>query len=101
MSNEKMIPTTFRQHDQAPYADLLQRSEWLKKREVILVRDQHRCLNCGSSNNLQVHHRQYHRDVKTGNFKKPWEYKDHYLITLCFDCHQAGHKYFKIPVFNV
>jgi 5-methylcytosine-specific restriction endonuclease McrA len=97
----KTLTSTNPEAQRREYLDLLQRPEWHGKRNVILVRDNHRCLNCGSLNNLQVHHRQYHRDVKTGTFKKPWEYKDQYFVTLCFDCHQAGHKYFKIPVFNV
>lgn len=83
------------------YLELLQRPEWRLRREIILKRDGSRCLNCGSENNLQVHHRQYHRDLRSGAFRLPWDYKEKYLITLCFDCHQAGHKYFKIPVFNV
>lgn len=83
------------------YNQLLLRPEWRRKREVIITRDGNRCVNCGSANNLQVHHRQYHRLIGTGSYKKPWNYKDQYLITLCLDCHKAGHKYFKVPVFNV
>lgn len=83
------------------YSELLQQPEWSARRNIILSRDGHRCRNCGSENNLQVHHRQYHRDRKTGAFVKPWEYRDSYLVSLCLDCHQAGHKYYKIPVFNV
>lgn len=83
------------------YGTLLKRPEWSIKREMIIKRDGHRCRSCGSTNNLQVHHRQYHKFTATGDYKKPWDYKDQYLITLCLDCHRAGHKYFKIPVFNV
>jgi len=83
------------------YGEFLKRPEWLAKRDVILKRDKGRCLNCGYANSLQVHHRQYHRFIKSGEKKMPWEYQDKYLVTLCMDCHQIGHKYYKVPVFNV
>jgi 5-methylcytosine-specific restriction endonuclease McrA len=83
------------------YANMLERPEWLIRRYLIIQKDGKRCQNCGSTSNLQVHHRQYHRWIQSGSYKKPWEYKDKYLITLCFNCHQAGHKCFSIPVFNV
>jgi 5-methylcytosine-specific restriction endonuclease McrA len=99
--HQRVMKTQVKNHHNPEYGELLQRSEWSQKREVVLKRDGHRCLNCGSENNLQVHHRQYHRHVRTGSYKKPWDYKDQYLITLCFDCHKVGHKYYKVPIFNV
>jgi len=87
--------------DLVAYGEFFKRPEWFAKRDVILKRDKGMCLHCGSGNNLQVHHRQYHRFIKSGEKKMPWEYNDKYLVTLCMDCHQIGHKYFKVPVFNV
>lgn len=79
------------------YAELLQTEEWNATRSKILKRDLHTCRNCGSTNNLHVHHRQYHECKKTGDWKKPWEYEAKYLITLCETCHEAGHRQYSIP----
>jgi len=95
------METKNRQQQKEEYGVLLQRPEWQVRRETILKRDRHRCLNCGSVNSLQVHHRQYHKFSNTGDYKKPWDYKDKCLVTLCLDCHKAGHAFFKVPVFNV
>ncbi|MGC8866143.1 MAG: HNH endonuclease [Bacteroidales bacterium] len=83
------------------YESLLQTSEWQQRREEILRRDGYRCRVCNSSDNLQVHHRQYHYDTQHDSFKKPWEYDDANLITLCESCHKKGHELYKIPVFYI
>lgn len=82
------------------YQSLLKYPDWQKMRTEILQRDNHQCKNCGSKENLQVHHRQYHINAKTGNKKNPWDYNHKYLITLCHDCHEKGHKRYTIPVFK-
>jgi 5-methylcytosine-specific restriction endonuclease McrA len=92
---------TVQRNTEEEYGALLKRPEWSIKREMILKRDGHHCRSCGSANNLQVHHRQYHKFSATGEYKRPWDYNDRYLITLCLDCHKTGHIYFKIPVFTV
>jgi 5-methylcytosine-specific restriction endonuclease McrA len=83
------------------YSSLLLKPEWHNRRLSVMNRDNNRCRNCGCSNNLQVHHKQYHKNRRSGEFMKPWEYKDNHLITLCKNCHQSGHKDFVIPIFNV
>lgn len=83
------------------YNTLLKTTRWYEKRKTILSRDNKKCRACGSISGLQVHHRQYHISLKTGLFLLPWEYADRYLITLCNQCHEAGHKKFKIPTFNI
>lgn len=83
------------------YQSLLLSGQWRQRREVILKRDNHACVRCGSSENLNVHHRQYHKNMANQSFVNPWEYKSHNLVTLCRGCHELGHKLFKIPVFNV
>lgn len=87
--------------DKGEYNDLLIKPEWKNKRLIIMNRDNNNCRNCGCSNDLQVHHKQYHKRHKDGDFKKPWEYKENYLITLCKACHQDGHKSYIIPIFYV
>lgn len=64
------------------YTELLSNPQWQKKRLKIMERDNFCCVNCGDDRTtLNVHHKKY----ITG--KKPWEYKDEDLITLCITCH--------------
>ena len=64
------------------YSDLLKSPEWQKKRLEILSRDNFMCQLCGSkTETLHVHHRAYIKG------RKPWEYADVFLITLCEYCH--------------
>lgn len=80
------------------YSELLKSPLWKIKRERIMERDGHKCVNCGSSSSLVVHHKQYHFFKKRNELANPWEYDDKYLITLCSTCHQSGHEIFDIPV---
>lgn len=82
------------------YIEMLLTERWRQKREEILKRDNHTCCNCGTVRNLQVHHRQYHIDSKTGLKREPWDYANRYLITLCEECHEAGHQQYTIPSFK-
>jgi 5-methylcytosine-specific restriction endonuclease McrA len=93
------MPTTI---SQAPtYSELLQMEQWQEKRKSILLRDDNKCRNCGTRNQLQVHHRQYHINSKTGAKLNPWQYHSRYLITLCKSCHEIGHKHFNIQTFYI
>jgi 5-methylcytosine-specific restriction endonuclease McrA len=83
------------------YEDQLQDPRWKKLRQIILIRDRHACRSCGSANRLHIHHRQYHRDERTGEWKKPWEYQPVFLVTLCDSCHYEGHQQFAIPLKDV
>jgi len=82
------------------YLEMLLTERWRRKREEILERDKNKCRNCGMDRNLEIHHRQYHQDINTGFKKEPWDYEGKYLITLCHDCHSAGHQQYNIPVFK-
>lgn len=82
------------------YVEMLLTERWKHKREQILERDNRQCRNCACTNNLQVHHRQYHINTKTGFKREPWDYDNKYLITLCNSCHEAGHKQYQIPNFK-
>lgn len=65
------------------YSELLRDPRWQKKRLKILERDGWGCKSCGDkSSTLHVHHRNYLQG------KKPWEYEDHWLVTLCINCHK-------------
>jgi 5-methylcytosine-specific restriction endonuclease McrA len=83
------------------YGALLFRKEWKEKRQIILNRDNHQCINCGAKENLEIHHRQYifHTNIK--RFSLPWEYSNHLLITLCRECHSRGHAKFTVPIIKL
>lgn len=81
------------------YNEQLLSSHWQQKRDQVVNRDDGKCQSCGSSNNLQVHHKQYHVNKHDGGWKAPWAYDDKYLITLCEACHQKGHSLYQIPIF--
>ena len=68
------------------YSELLKDPRWQKKRLKILERDKFQCRSCmADDKTLHVHHIEY----KDG--KKPWEYPDADLITLCEKCHETVH----------
>lgn len=77
------------------YREELKHPMWVKKRNVILKRDNHKCFLCGSENNLCVHHTKY----ITGN--KAWEYPNSLLVTLCKDCHEKVHSNKKHKLYPV
>jgi len=59
--------------------------QWKVKSIEIKNRDNFKCFICNSSNNLEVHHTMYFKDVKL------WNYENKFLITLCRNCHQETH----------
>ena len=68
------------------YSELLKHPNWQKKRLEILARDNFTCRRCHPSlvdkdATLNVHHCYYEYG------KKPWEYPDSSLLTLCEVCH--------------
>lgn len=68
------------------YKDDLLSPEWQRKRLEIMQRDNWRCTLCGTNkNSLTVHHLYY------AYGKKPHEYDDESLVTLCRDCHETAH----------
>ena len=79
--NVKRVPQSRKEE----YQQQLQHPLWLKKRDIILNRDQHKCVQCGSEHKLQVHHTRYTKG------KKAWEYPNATLVTLCEVCHTKVH----------
>ena len=72
------------------YELLLNRPEWKAKVIEIKNRDGNKCTYCGSTLNLQVHHKYYSR-YPNGQFVMPWDYPNSILITLCDKCHKRVH----------
>lgn len=87
----------FENNTHGTYGASLLDKRWLAKRQEILQRDNFCCVICRSTDQLQVHHRQYHFIERTRRYKEPWEYADHLMITLCRSCHQRGHRRYKVP----
>lgn len=64
------------------YKRYIKSKEWQQKKNERLKKDQQVCKHCGSTRNLEVHHKTYK------NFGR--ESIDD-LITLCRDCHEKMH----------
>jgi len=88
----------FRNKNHGSYGVLLFDKRWKNFRQKILKRDNYKCKICFSDEELQVHHKQYHFSELLRSFKKPWEYPDSVVITVCKKCHQTGHRKFKVPI---
>lgn len=74
--------------DKRSYGDLLKDPRWQRKRLEILQRDDFTCKTCyATDKTLHVHHKGYVFG------KKPWEYEDDVLVTLCLDCHEDATKW--------
>lgn len=68
------------------YKEDLLSEEWNEKRKSILERDNYSCVKCKSNNViLHVHHKLYIKG------RKPWEYANKHLTTLCDTCHSWLH----------
>lgn len=89
------------ENNHGTYSELLFDERWKLKRKEILIRDQSKCTICQDKTKLQVHHRQYHFIKELGQFKTPWDYENHLLITLCENCHKRGHSKFKVPTIYI
>jgi 5-methylcytosine-specific restriction endonuclease McrA len=63
------------------YSQQLKTGNWQERRLRIFERDAFCCTQCGSKNDLQVHHKDYFPG------KMAWEYPDQDLVTLCGKCH--------------
>ena len=69
------------------YAEYFKDPKWQKKRLEVMQRDNFQCIVCGDdSKTLNVHHVEY---IEA---RKPWEYDDKYLWTLCEYCHSEEHR---------
>jgi len=66
------------------YNEYLNSDQWLKLKENVKDRDGNKCVNCGSTISLHVHH--FHYD-NVGD-----EDLDD-LITVCYECHKKIHYY--------
>lgn len=74
---------TPRQNGSTDYATKLKSPLWQRRRLEIMQRDSFKCKRCGNDHlELQIHHKDYWPG------RRPWEYPDGDLITLCVRCHK-------------
>lgn len=73
-----------------------QTEEWKALRQAILDRDGWKCRNCGSKNNLQVHHwlpvQEHQNTVDSRGYSlsgDPLIVHESGLVTLCYSCHKT------------
>ncbi len=65
------------------YESMRLKYEFRKVRVLALQRDNYRCTDCGSNDNLHVHHLNKLSESKDNSLDN--------LITLCGDCHKQRH----------
>ncbi len=68
------------------YEEQLNDPRWKAKAKEIKARDNYTCQVCDKTHNLNAHHADYDFGFMA------WEYPDHYLLTLCDDCHKFEHE---------
>lgn len=68
-----------------PYRQQLLDERWKKKREQVLEHKGRKCEMCGTTQNLQIHHKRYIKG------KYAWEYKMKDYLVLCANCHEKTH----------
>jgi 5-methylcytosine-specific restriction endonuclease McrA len=77
---------------QKEYAKYLKTEHWKEIRLKVLERDNNQCLMCGTTKNINVHHKTYNN---LGNEKLTD------LVTICKRCHKlfhdTGYYHFIIP----
>jgi len=79
----------------ADYQQKLKDPRWQSLARVIRVRDGRRCVICGYTDQVEVHHWVYVRGWE------PWEYPDHLLATLCWNCHSEIHELGYVPAIPI
>lgn len=87
MENNKIYTPYEEYTTSSQYNKYLATSEWQNKATLIKRRDGNKCLLCGNTENLVVHHLRYD-DV---DWEHPGCESDCDLVTLCRGCHKKIH----------
>jgi len=87
MENNKIYTPYEEYTTSSQYNKYLATSEWQNKATLIKRRDGNKCLLCGNTENLVVHHLRYD-DV---DWEHPGCESDCDLVTLCRGCHKKFH----------
>lgn len=57
--------------------------EYARSKKAVLKRDRYKCVECGSTENIHVHHKQYRSNEGSNDLDN--------LVTLCAKCHKKKH----------
>lgn len=60
--------------------------KWYKFKKQIFKRDSHICRDCGSKENLRVHH------IERATIRPDLFFEEINCLTLCNDCHEKRHQ---------
>lgn len=95
------IPIDRREYpfDNLSYEDLLNTYEWKTKRQEIMFQHNYKCDWCGSSENLEIHHKKYLK-YPNGKHVLPWKYDDRDYMCLCSKCHKKYHEKYKVKTYH-
>ena len=66
-----------------PASDEYAPQDWRSRRYFVLNRDGNKCVKCGTTSALEVHH--------VNPRKNAWNHSSENLQTLCVDCHSKEH----------
>lgn len=80
------------------YEELLDTNEWYEKRQHVLELHDFHCDWCGTTRNLQVHHK-YYLKYPNNKFVYPWAYKDDAFMVLCKRCHEKCHRKYQVKTY--
>jgi hypothetical protein len=80
------------------YEELLDTNEWYEKRQHVLKLHDFHCDWCGTTRNLQVHHK-YYLKYPNNKFVYPWVYKDDAFMVLCKRCHEKCHRKYQVKTY--
>ena len=80
------------------YEELLDTNEWYEKRQHVLALHDFHCDWCGTTRNLQVHHK-YYLKYPNNKFVYPWAYKDDAFMVLCKRCHEKYHRKYSVKTY--
>ena len=80
------------------YEQLLHTDEWNEKRQQILQQHDYHCDWCGTTRNLQVHHK-YYSKCPDNRRVYPWVYKDDAFMVVCENCHKKYHSKYKVKTY--
>lgn len=79
LKDNKLMPKKHRKTK-----EVASKTEFRKMRLKALERDKHKCIQCGSAYNINVHHKKHRSEGGDNSLRN--------LETLCYYCHMEKHK---------
>lgn len=82
-STRNKFPYIRKEYRYIPYQEQYKHANWKNIRKYIFMRDDYKCVECGSTGKLNVHHEFYNGYI--------WDVPLDSLKTLCVECHKEKH----------